>query len=526
MHIRIVPNDLKNIPQISSAEKNVLPKELKNVPLGGDVFSCLLSDYDNSQCEPVTATDVACQAVKVFETHMLHQIKQKKHQKSTKNKIENENENENENDNEFEKENNFDDKYNSQSVTIESAIIQAIQSNKNNQNSKKSTVQYPNRPMDVNRDTRTNYDEINTINVQKWLNNLLPECSKLDKYKLLDYSYACPYNKENGAVVYINQLYNMPVQKRKGVFQSFLAPTNNTLFKVIYSVYPGSAYYKNLMENLSTSSRLPWGIKFTEKTEILSTPQSPVFNDGPKIFYPKSMNLLYNETEEIILENDVFVILDVRTITVPVRNSSSSTTLSSEQNKSYWAILPLSKESREPEKGKKKCHRFLNTGTFQLPLFEGNFPYKYISEIVNDNSVSRKSGDVDGNVNDRMVSDLKGNTHGSNINDNINININDNVNGKMNDNIYDNINDNLNDIINANINLTTDGSSGVNISNNKHKNIDSNKDKYIDNYKSKNKEFNNNSDGGENVTEPDRKDGGILNEILSKLSAQNNEAGE
>ena len=482
---------MKNIPLKSITDKNVLSVSLNNVPMRDEALSSSrhsLSDYDNSQCEPVGAIDIACQAVRVFETHVLHQIKQKKQKKQ---QVSNKNERDEENENESEGENGnyYHEKYNSQSVSIESAIVQAIKNNG------KSTIQYPTSPLIVYGENSTNSDDINTANVQKWLNNLLPECSKLEKYKLLDYSYACPYNKENGVVVYINQLYNMPIPKRKGLFRSFSAPLNNTLFKVIYSIYPGGSYYKNSMENISTSSRLPWGIKFTEKTEILSTPQSPVFNDGPKLFYPKSMNLLYNQNE--VVENDVFVILDVRTIIVPVHTSSfpsSSVTQSSDQNKSYWAILPLSKESRAPEKGKIQSHRFLNTGTFQLPLFEGSFPYKYISEIDSDITVlSNATNDAVSIVNERVNENMSGNTG-----------------GRMSESI--------------------DGNNDGNKKGNKHENKNGNKNRSSDvniaKDDNKEKDRNNDSHGGGNVAGSDRREGGILGQILSKLSTRSNPAGE
>ena len=75
---------MKNIPLKSITDKNVLSVSLNNVPTRDDALSTSsysLSDYDNSQCEPVGAIDISCQAVRVFEMHVLHQIKQKKQKK-------------------------------------------------------------------------------------------------------------------------------------------------------------------------------------------------------------------------------------------------------------------------------------------------------------------------------------------------------------------------------------------------------------------------------------------------------------
>ena len=85
---------------------------------------------------------------------------------------------------------------------------------------------------------------------------------------------------------------------------------------------------------------------------------------------------------------------------VPVFFTRSSTDL-----KSFWAVLPLSKENRDLEVGKRKCHRFVNTGTFQLPLFEGSFPYNFMLEKM---SKSPDEGNI--SVFDSILSRLEENT--------------------------------------------------------------------------------------------------------------------
>ena len=347
---------------------------------------CDYSQCDNTACEPLTPTDIACQTAKVYEAHMQRLRKLRRRQGPGL----------------LQGKGQWNgagatasmgysaESFNAQSITIESAITLAINSVKN------SAIQFPLKP-------DSSWDgDVSLSPVQSWLEGLLPLCAHLDKRELLDYSFASPYNKERGLDVCVNQLHNMPGQK-KGVFAAFSTPSCTTMHKVIYSVFPGGSYYKENVERIPstasastsvssstpTTGRSPWGIRFTETVEVQSASRAPIFSDGPRAFYPRSMNLIYNENESST--SDVFLILDVRTVSGNVPKTVKSD--SSELSKAYWAILPLSKDSRQPEEGKRKSNRFVNTGTFQLPLFEGSFPYKFLSEAVSDgNSSSSGAG--------------------------------------------------------------------------------------------------------------------------------------
>jgi hypothetical protein len=342
---------------------------------------CDYSQCDNTQCEPLTATDLACQTAKVYEAHMQRLRKLRRRQgpgllqgegyrvgASSACTA---------------------DHFNAQSITIEAAITQAIANNKN------SAIQFPRKP-----DSSCEGD-IYTSPVQTWLESLLPLCAHLDKRELLDYSFASPYNKEKGLEVCVNLLYNMPGPK-KGVFAAFTSPSSNTMHKVVYSVFPGGSYYKDGLDktpfstsasaHTPTSSRSPWGIRFTETVEVHSSMRAPIFSDGPRAFYPRNMNLIYNDIEGST--SDVFLILDVRTVSANVQKSPKPD--SSDLAKSYWAILPLSKDSRHPEEGKIKSNRFVNSGTFQLPLFDGPFPYKFLCDAITDGSSSSSVGVPEG----------------------------------------------------------------------------------------------------------------------------------
>jgi hypothetical protein len=334
---------------------------------------CDYTQCDNTLCEPLTPTDLACQTAKVYEAHMqrLRKLRRRQgpglqqgkgHGAGASRGC-------------------SADCFNAQSITIEASITQAIANIKN------SAIQFSRKP------DSGGEGDVYTSPVQRWLESLLPLCTHLDKRELLDYSFASPYNKEKGLDVCVNQLYNMPGPK-KGVFAAFTSPSSNTMHKVIYSVFPGGSYYQDSLEktpstapastHTTTSSRSPWGIRFTETVEVQSSMRAPIFSDGPRAFYPRNMNLIYNDNEGST--SDVFLILDVRTVSANVQRSSKSD--SSDLSKSYWAILPLSKDSRQPEEGNIKSNRFVNTGTFQLPLFDGPFPYKFLSEAITEESSS------------------------------------------------------------------------------------------------------------------------------------------
>ena len=333
----------------------VIEKDQKNTDNTIKIHN--LDEYDSSPCEPLSGSETICRAAKLFEVHRQQQLsKQKKEQTVLS-------------------------LYNSQFISILESINLALLSNKN------AAKKHLSRPLEVD----TDGEKISTY-MQQWLDSFLPPCHTMKTTDLLDYSYLSPYNKEAGIAVCVNQLYNMTIPKKKGLLSAF-SSTPSTLYKVIYSIYPGCQYYtdiqKNLQKNKTNSNSAPWGIKFTEQMELNSHSKSPIFRDTPQLFYPNNMNLLYNDNKNN-MNNDIFLVLDVRTVPACTKNKNSN--IDSTDLKSYWAILPLSKENRELSTGKRKCHRFVNTGTFQLPLFEGPFPYNFMLEKMSksseENSVS------------------------------------------------------------------------------------------------------------------------------------------
>ena len=386
-----------------------------------------LNEYDNSLCEPVLHTDINFQASNSFELHQEQQLLK------------------------YPKTENFISLYNSQFISIYNSVLFAFLKNT------KAAENYKTVPEENVHD----FEKISTA-TQDWLNNLLPPCNSLKLDQLLDYSYLSPYNKEAGLAVNINQLYNMPSLKKKSIFNAFSAPVKNTVFKVIYSIYPGSSFYNNdndmkiltnrnnfnndeknddnnnskinLKRNQSSSNILNnifnknkndnddndnssninninnnndvsnkinknnfnpksnknisalWGVKFTENMAVESNLQAPLFTDAPQLFYPKNMNLIYNNMETNLC-NDIYLIIDVRSVYIndkKEKNNNNNNNNNSNNNvdlKSYWTILPLSKDARDPEIGKMKSNRFVNSGIFQLPLFEGNFPHEFVAEM-------------------------------------------------------------------------------------------------------------------------------------------------
>ena len=401
-----------------------------------------LNEYDNSLCEPVLHTDLNFQASNSFELHQEQQLLK------------------------YPKIENFISLYNSQFISIYNSILFAFFKNM------KAAENYKTVPEE-------NVQDIERISTatQDWLNNLLPPCNLLKFDQLLDYSYLSPYNKEAGLAVNINQLYNMPILKKKSIFNAFSAPVKNTVFKVIYSIYPGSSFYNNdndmkiltnrnnvnndeknddndnnkinLKRNQSSSNILNnlfnknkndnddndnsnninninnsnndmssqinknnynlksnknisalWGVKFTENMAVESNLQAPLFTDAPQLFYPKNMNLIYNNVETN-LSNDIYLIIDVRSVYIndkKEKNNNNNNNNNSNSNnvdlKSYWTIFPLSKDARDPEIGKMKSNRFVNSGIFQLPLFEGNFPYKFVTEMEKLSTLERSGRSV------------------------------------------------------------------------------------------------------------------------------------
>ena len=481
-----------------------------------------LNEYDNTRCEPISKTDLAFQSSYLYELHQ--QQKTLNDKKEKKEKKENEM-----------KQNKLTSLYNTQLISIYNAVSLAFLSN-----SKAAIIHQP-KPIE----NEQNPNKISTY-AQKWLDSLLPSCHIIKLNDLLDYSFVSPYNKEGGIAININQLYNMPNQKKKTVFNAFsLSPHKNTVYKVIYSIYPGSSFYDNSNDNNSNYNNnnndnnsvfnknssstnndstnnifgstnnkknnlsnynifnrnnvnsknnnnfnktnnnddsnnsnngnnndnsnssddnnnnnnnknhrnilTPWGVKFTQDVDLNSNIRAPLFTDAPQLFYPKNMNLIYNDIKTN-MNNDIFLIIDVRSITInndiitkddnnkisvnininhkdsntnDHKNNHSNSNSNSNSNKdtnknnndikSYWALLPLSKDSREPETGNRKSNRYVNSGTFQLPLFEGNFPYNFVTKIGK-SSLSERERERNGSssVLDRILKRMEEAQEGSN----------------------------------------------------------------------------------------------------------------
>ena len=187
-----------------------------------------LNEYDNTRCEPISKTDLAFQSSYLYELHQ-----QQKTLNDKKEKKENEM-----------KQNKLTSLYNTQLISIYNAVSLAFLSN-----SKAAIIHQP-KPIE----NEQNPNKISTY-AQKWLDSLLPSCHIIKLNDLLDYSFVSPYNKEVGIAININQLYNMPNQKKKTVFNAFsLSPHKNTVYKVIYSIYPGSSFYDNSNDNNSNNN--------------------------------------------------------------------------------------------------------------------------------------------------------------------------------------------------------------------------------------------------------------------------------
>jgi hypothetical protein len=84
----------------------------------------------------------------------------------------------------------------------------------------------------------------------------------------------------------VNQLYNLPSGKKKGIFSAFSSsPVNHTLFKIIYSIFPSGSFYK-------IPPLFDEGVKYSEHYDIDSSVSAPIFLDGtcpnhnPSVFAP------------------------------------------------------------------------------------------------------------------------------------------------------------------------------------------------------------------------------------------------
>ena len=189
-----------------------------------------------------------------------------------------------------------------------------------------------------------------------------------------------------------NNLLNNLFNKNKNNLSNDDLPNNDSNNKnnnnMISNINKNNYNYKSI-KNISAL----WGVKFTENMAVESNYQAPLYTDVPQLFYPKNMNLVYNNIETN-LNNDIFLIIDVRSVYIydnkeknnnnnnnKEKNNNNNNNIDDNDLKSYWTVLPLSKDSRDPEIGKIKSNRFVNSGTFQLPLFDGNFPYNFITEM-------------------------------------------------------------------------------------------------------------------------------------------------
>lgn len=189
-----------------------------------------------------------------------------------------------------------------------------------------------------------------------WIKSLMAPANTLTSTMVLDYSYIAPYSNNYGINIKVDMLYNMP--EVKGGF--FTNPPGN-VYKVIYSIVPPGLYYKD--------PPMSDEVSFTQKEDYERPYRSPIFLDEAKRFTPP------------LLDDQSLLVIEVRSVTIAPssdkrksgaqKNTQPDITVEppSANEKCFWSLLPLSKESVEGG-----GYTYTVSGTFQIPLIKGAIP--------------------------------------------------------------------------------------------------------------------------------------------------------
>ena len=173
---------------------------------------------------------------------------------------------------------------------------------------------------------------------------------------VLDYSLIGPYSLDTGICVSIDMLFNMPE-----VSNGYFSTTPGNVFKVIYSIVPPGLYYKD--------PPMSEEVYFTKTEDYSRAHQCPTFQDGFTHFFPP------------LLDDQSFLVIEVRSVTIAPstdkakpkdkKNTEPDIVVepATSMEKSYWTLLPVSKESFEGD-----GFKYTLSGTFQLPLMKGSIP--------------------------------------------------------------------------------------------------------------------------------------------------------
>ena len=197
-------------------------------------------------------------------------------------------------------------------------------------------------------------DNASPAEVVQWLQSLLVASNSTRG--ILDYALSVPYSFEGGISFTVERLYKMP---SLGMFSS-----SDILYKVIYSTSPPGLLYKD--------PPLAEGVYFTANTKLSSHLHSPEYEDGAVVFHPTN------------IEQNLCVIFDVRLLNLEHNKSSSEYKLKVDANtnpnkskdKKYWTIFPLGAETVL-----KGGYTHIQSGVFQLPLFEGSVPHFILDSL-------------------------------------------------------------------------------------------------------------------------------------------------
>jgi hypothetical protein len=161
--------------------------------------------------------------------------------------------------------------------------------------------------------------------------------------KVANYTYIAPYSFDVGISMSIEMLYNMPDQN------TFFAE-RGIVYKVIFSLSPPGIFYKD--------PPLTDGVHFTVENDLESPHRMPSFKDGFRTLEPPQ------------LETNMVLILDVWPIKISRDKQKGLSAVVQKhappKHKRMFTVLPISKERMQG-----KGYRYVATGAYQLPLYEG-----------------------------------------------------------------------------------------------------------------------------------------------------------
>lgn len=199
-----------------------------------------------------------------------------------------------------------------------------------------------------------------TGEIKDWFQKLFPPQDAMRRS--IEYAFTAPYDVESGISISIDKLYNMP--DNSSIF------SNNhriTLYKVVISTLPPGLFYK--------SPPIYDQVYYTKEHQLEAHWRAPSYLDGCFTFHPPAMS------------NNLFLIVDIRTIYIEDSDYISIEDPSSK--KSLWSLLPLSMELVTGH-----GFKYVQSGIYHLPLFEGPVPADFLLKEASSSSSSDLYGEL------------------------------------------------------------------------------------------------------------------------------------